>query len=349
MRGDEQVRQYMGSIVGNERLTQKLCLDILAGRLAHAFIIEGKRGTGKHTLALNTAAALACSAKDATDSDVPCGTCPECKKIFEGKSPDIITVGCEGKTTLGVDAVRFLKDDVHTVPNDLDFKLYIIEDADKMTVQAQNALLLTLEEPPSFVRFILLCENADLLLETIRSRAPVLRTEPISNADVDEYICKNDRRAAQMKLSSTQEYNELLMAAKNGIGTALELLDPKTFAPIREMRRLAEDVVDNATDGSGARRIFPLLSRFSQKRDVLAKQLACLSEAVNDLILIKKSDNAPLCFFADRDRAIELCDRCSMSFLYELGKAVLKAIDNNARNANVRLTLIKLMSDASLI
>ena len=142
----------MGSIVGNERLRQKLCLDILAGRLAHAFIIEGKRGTGKHTLALNTAAALACSAKDATDSDVPCGTCPECKKIFEGKSPDIITVGCEGKTTLGVDAVRFLKEDVHTVPNDLDFKLYIIEDADKMTVQAQNALLLTLDQGKVFPR-----------------------------------------------------------------------------------------------------------------------------------------------------------------------------------------------------
>ncbi len=340
----------MSAIVGNARLREKLSLDILAGKLAHAFIIEGKRGTGKHTLALNTAAALACSGKGTHDSDVPCGTCPECKKIFDGNSPDITVVGCEGKATIGVDTVRFLKEDVHTVPNDLDFKLYIIEDADKMTVQAQNALLLTLEEPPSFVRFILLCENADLLLETIRSRAPVLRTEPIPSTDIDEYICKVDRRAAQMKLSSEKEYKELLMAAKNGIGTALELLEPKTFAPIKQMRSLAEDFVNKATDGSGAKIILPLLiTRFPQKRDALREQLSCLSEAVNDLIMIKKSDNAPLCFFADRDRAIELCDRCSMSFLYELGKAVLTAIDSNMRNANVRLTLIKLASDAELI
>ncbi len=346
--GDERVGQYMSRIVGNRTVCNKLCGDIVADKLPHAFILEGAKGTGKHTIAINTAAALACERRRA-GGDVPCCECPECKKILAYKSPDVMTVGCEGKSTFGVEAIRFLKSDVHTVPNDLDFKLYVIEDADKMTVQAQNAFLLTLEEPPSFVRFILLCENAGLLLETIRSRAPVLRTEPVSRDELDRYLCDTDRRAAQMKLTSPSEYAELLMAAKHGIGTALEYLEPKSFAPIKDMRALAKDFADVATSGAGARSALPMLSRFSQKRDALAKQLSLLSEAVTDLLLLKKSDSAQLEFFADRNFGVELCDRVSMSFLYELGEAVLTAIDNNQRNANVRLTLIKMLSDAKMI
>lgn len=346
--GDERVRQYMSRIVGNRNTCEKLCRDVLSDKLSHAIILEGAKGTGKHTVALYLAAALACSQKD-TDGIFPCCACRECKKVLEHKSPDVNTVGTEGKATFGVDTIRFLKEDVRTVPNDLDFKLYIIEDADKMTVQAQNAFLLTLEEPPSYVRFILLCENADLLLETIRSRAPVLRTEPIANDTLDEYLCHTDRRAAQMKLSSPSEYAELIMSARHGIGTAIEYLEPKKFAPVKEMRSLVTRFCDVATSSSGAKAALPLITGFSQKRDMLRIQLEMLSEAVTDLLLLKKSDNAPLTFFADTALAAEMCDRVSTSFLYTLANAVLTAIDSTERNANVRLTLVKLISDADII
>ena len=337
----------MKNIVGNEALCEKLCLDVLNDKLSHACIIEGARGTGKHSIAKNVAAALACQNKHLSDADVPCGTCPACKKVFEGKSPDLIVIGRDDKATLGVDQIRFLKEDVVTVPNDLDFKTYIIEDADKMTEQAQNALLLTLEEPPSFVRFILLCERAELLLETIRSRAPVLRTEPIPTEQIDKYICTTDRRAAQMKLSSPKEYDELLISAKNGIGAALELLEPKAFAPVKESRALALDLISCAA--TSAKDTFLLLPRFSRKRDEIQKQLLYVSNAIGDLVLLKKSDDAPLSFFTDRNEAIELCDAHSMSFLYNFSQAVLDAIDAITRNANVHLTLIKLFCDANLI
>lgn len=342
------MRQYMSRIVGNEAIRNKLCSDIISDKLPHAFILEGAKGTGKHTIALNVAAALACE-RIRENADVPCGECAECKKILSYKSPDVITVGCDGKATFGVESIRFLKTDVVTVPNDLDFKMYIIEDADKMTTQAQNAFLLTLEEPPSFVRFILLCESAELLLETIKSRAPVLRTQPVTLEELDGYLCKNDRRAAQMKLSTPAEYAELLMAARHGIGTALEYLDPKTFAPVKEMRALALSFAEAATSGEGARVTLPLISRFSQKRDVLSKQLLTLCETVSDLLALKKSDSATLEFFSDRNLGVELCDRVSISALYDLNCAVLAAIEAIQRNANVRLTLIKLLSDAKLI
>lgn len=343
------MKRPMTEIVGNDDLKARLADDILAGTLPHACIIEGARGTGKHTIARMCAAALACTCKSDKSKAIPCLSCYDCKKVLEGKSPDLILIGSEGKASIGVETIRFLREDVRLIPNDLDHKIYVIEDADKMTHQAQNAFLLTLEEPPEYVRFFLLCENSGLLLETIRSRAPIHRTEPIDTELIDEYICAHDRRAAQMKLSAPKDYAELLKAANNGIGTALEYLDPKTFAPILERRKLALEFVKLATEGGESRDVLNVISKFSSKRDVLRDQLSMVSVAVRDLILLKKTDNAPLCFFVDRNEAIELCDRVSLPFLFRLGEAVSRAIDENAQNANVRLAIIHLASFADLL
>jgi DNA polymerase-3 subunit delta' len=338
----------MNGIVGNAELCEKLCLDVLSDKLSHACILEGGAGTGKHTIAKNVAAALACHNKDHASLPFPCRSCIGCKKVFEDKSPDVIIVNRGDNATLGVEVIRDLKRDVYTVPNDLDFKLYIIEEADKMTTEAQNAFLLTLEEPPSFVRFILLCECAEKLLETIRSRAPILRTAPISNEDIEKYVCETDRRASQLKLSAPRELSEIIVASKNSIGTAIKYLDSQSFAPIKDARALASDFLSAALSHS-TKELVSIIPQFAKKRDGAARQLTCLSEAVTDLLLLKKSDDAPLCFFADRERAIELCDSASVSFLYGLAVAVVNALDSLARNSNVRLTLVNLLCDAQLI
>ena len=154
------MRQMLDSVIGNSLLKSKLLSDILSDTLSHAYIIEGKKGSGRHTIAYMTAAALVCEKLNDTASPLPCLKCPSCKKILGQKSPDVITVTREDKATLGVDAIRFLRNDVRVVPNDLDYKIYVIEDADTMTPQAQNAFLLTLEEPPEYVKFFLLCEDS---------------------------------------------------------------------------------------------------------------------------------------------------------------------------------------------
>ncbi len=338
----------MSQIVGNRDVCERLCKSIIQGKLSHAFIIEGAKGTGKHTIALHVAAALACTEKS-TSQAVPCSECRECKKVLSHLSPDVITVGTGDKSTMGVDTVRFLREDVRVVPNDLEHKIYIIEDADKMTVQAQNAFLLTLEEPPSFAVFILLCERADAFLETVRSRAPVFRTEPVKNEDIDKYICENDSRAAQMKLSSPKEYASLIMSARHGIGQALALLEPKAFASVKEMRSLITQLCDVATSQSGAKDTLVFLRKFSQKRDILARQLELLSLASRDMLMLKKNDKAQLEFFSDKEMAAMLCDRVSVSFLYNLSQAVITAIDRLSYNANVRITLTSMLVDAGLI
>ena len=343
------MKDALTDIVGNLALRRRLGDDVLAGKLPHACILEGPEGTGKHTIAKMTAAALVCTAHHDPSLPIPCLRCPPCRKVLEGKSPDVITIGCEGKATIGVDALRFLKEDVRIVPNDSDSKVYIIEDADKLTPQAQNAFLLTLEEPPSYVHFFLLCKDARMFLETIRSRAPVFRTEPIPTEEIDRYLCEHDRRAAQMKLSDKKGFEELLMASGMGIGQALAYLEPRTFAPVKQTRALAAELIRIAIYEEGAKAVFPLLLRFSNKRDQLHEQLMAVSKSLRDLILLKKSDDAPLIFYADRNEAIELCDRTSLGFLYRFHQAVQQAIEENSRNANTRLMLIKMVLSADLI
>ena len=345
----EQNKEMLRDIVGNIALRRRLGQDIAEGTLPHALILEGPSGTGKHTIATHLAAALSCTEKANKHLPLPCTECAACRKILAHKSADVIVLGCDGKASIGVDTVRFLREDVRIVPNDSDHKVYIIEDADKLTEQAQNALLLTLEEPPAYVRFLLLCENASLLLETIRSRAPVLRTEPIETQEMADYLCKTDRRAAQMKLADPKGFAELLIASKNGIGQALCYLDPKAFEPVLKLRSLASDFVFAAICQRKASRILPLLSRFSQKRDALREQLFTVLEAVTDLILLKKSEQAPLSFYPDRDQAIELCDKASLSFLCTFQQALRQAMDENARNANIRLCLTKLAVTTGLL
>lgn len=343
------MKGYMEDIVANNELRARICNDILSGSLLHAYIIEGLDGSGKHTIAKYVAAALACERKGDKTAPLPCKTCASCKKILSDLSPDVITLGSDGKASLGVDKIRFLKEDVHVIPNELDDKIYIIEDADKMTTQAQNALLLTLEEPPAYARFLLLCENSELLLETIKSRAPILRTEPIPTDMIDAYISKNDVRAAQMKSSAPEDYAELLMAASFGIGRALELLDTKKLAPILENRRLVKDFLSYALGVERNPQSITLLRRFAQKRDALSEQVELLRLAVRDLIVSKKSDSVTLCFFASRERAAELCDATSIAHLFKISSAIDAAADRIAKNANVRLTLVSLLSDTDMI
>ncbi len=343
------MKEMLNGVIGNKAMRYRLGNDIADGKLPHALIIEGAYGSGKHTIAKMCAAALVCTEAKDTKKPLPCCQCLACRKVLENKSPDVILIGTQGKASIGVETVRFLKEDVSIVPNDSDFKVYIIENAEKMTVQAQNALLLTLEEPPKYVHFFLLCESTEPLLETIKSRAPTLRTEPVNREDIDNYLCSHDRRAAQMKLSDPIGYAELLTASGSGIGRALEYLEPKTFSPIRQTRALAEEFVTCAIKKRRPSDTLAVINKLSTKREPLIEQLSLVCDATRDLMLLKKSDIPSLLFFSDINKALELSDKAPLSFLYDLLTATQKARDELEKNANVRLCLMKMASTIGLL
>lgn len=339
----------MKSIVGNDALKSKLCFDLRHSSLSHAYIIEGREGSGRHSVAYLTAAALSCENREKPNADIPCMVCPSCRKILSGKSPDVITIGRDSKASVGVDTVRFLRTDIHIVPNECDYKIYVIEDADTMTLQAQNAFLLSFEEPPSYVKFFLICRDADSLLETIRSRAQLLRTEPLSADTVDRYLCETDERARTLKALDPFTYGELLMASEHCIGRALEYLDPKKFKPVADDRKTAREFVSSIAAHPDKRRIAELISRFDTKREVVAQQLSNIGTALRDVIVLKKSEHAPLCFYRDRDEALSLGDLTTLPQLIGLYDAVNTARDEILRNSNIRLSLIKLFAGANLL
>ena len=350
-------------VVGNPELLERLDRDIRGGRLSHAYILDGKKGSGRHTVARHIMAAIACENRpgqavsrrdedqmgffdllDDTppppreippDAPLPCWECPACVKVLEDKCPDIHIIGRDGKASIGVDAIRFLRSDVLIPPNDLDTKIYVVEDAEAMTVQAQNALLLTLEEPPPYVLFLLLCDGADHLLETIRSRAPILRTRPIPDGDIRDYL-----RARRCTLSD-EDLEAVILRADGCIGQALTLADARAVKPILKMR----ETCDEFMAVMAARRYDSLpavLNKFGSKRDGVMELMAMVTLATRDLILLRHGDTVRLKYYTDRDSAEELACRFTTKSLLNLYNALEKTADALEANGNIRLTLMGL-------
>ena len=336
-------------MIGNEALRASLGKDISQGRFSHAYIIEGAYGFGKHMLASRIAAALSCERSNDASSAIPCMQCPSCRKILSGNSPDLIYVGKGDKATLGVDAIRAMHRDVWIAPNELSYKIYVVEEAHLMTVQAQNAFLLTLEEPPAYVCFLLLCENATLLLETVRSRAPVLRLSPISIASIREALCRTEPTAKNMLTQSPAEFEELLVASNGSIGRAKELLDPKRRRPILEQRENAREWIKLAASHRNSGAVLAFFQSLGQKREELLSTFGVVQLALRDLLLCKQAEHAPLCFFADREEAADLSYKFSAPELLHLCNCIEEAVLRLRANANVRLTLTMLAVNSGLL
>lgn len=329
----------MPKILGNEKLKSRLCSDILEGTSAHAYIFLGAKGSGKHTLAMQCAAAVACEKKGDLSAPLPCGNCPTCRKILAGKSPDVITISKDG-ASIKIKQMRELPMDVRKYPVDLEDKFYIIEDAHTMTEDAQDAFLQTLEEPPAFVHFFLLCESEEPLLETIRSRAPLLRTEPIPAERIRAYLKENTSEASAL---SKEAFDQLLSIANGSIGRAKELLSTTEREPLVKLRQTAEALVQSALEKNTAG-LIEQINLFPKKHDELLPIFASAQTALRDLIALKQDETAPLCFYVDRAEALELTYRYSRSALFKLADLLAEADDRLQKNANAKLTLTAMIA-----
>ena len=154
-------------LLGNERLKENLRVSVGRGRSAHFYLISGPAGSGKKTLAKLLTAALQCQSEEK-----PCLTCPACRKVLNDTHPDCITVIDRDHKTVAVDIVRNARADMYVVPNEGQKKIYIFPQ--ELRIEGQNALLKILEEPPQYGVFILLTDNPEKLLPTVRSRCTEL-------------------------------------------------------------------------------------------------------------------------------------------------------------------------------
>jgi len=155
-------------LLGNERLKENLRTSVGRGRVSHFYLISGPAGSGKHTLAKLLSAAILCQNKEK-----PCLSCNACRKVMGNNHPDCITVTDPDHKTVAVDIVRDARADMYVMPNESDRKIYIFPQ--ELRAEGQNALLKILEEPPPYGVFILLTDNPEKLLPTVRSRGTELR------------------------------------------------------------------------------------------------------------------------------------------------------------------------------
>lgn len=222
-------------------------------QVSHAYIISGEEGMGKRTLARELAQALLCD----TGGADPCGSCHSCIQFVTGNHPDMTWVTHE-KASIGVDEIRAqLVEPMLIKPYHSKYKVYIVDEAELLTVQAQNALLKTIEEPPEYGVVILLTTNPDVFLQTIRSRCTMLKMMPLPDElimdkllqqGVDEPQAKRCAAFARgnlgkaMKLSRSEEFfrmYELLVGALSKV-RKMELSEIMEF-----IRQLKEDGLDN--------------------------------------------------------------------------------------------------------
>lgn len=336
------------SIIANDDLCSYFSTSANAGTLSHAYILLGAKGTGKHTLARFIAAAVNCEKKGLGSHTVPCLECSSCKRIYDQISPDVVLVSREkDRATLGVEPIRFLKSDVSIYPNDGDFKVYIIEDAHTMTAQAQNALLLTLEEPPPYVIFILLCDNVENILETIKSRAPILRMKTPSEDEAIELLKSNYPSARTLINNSPEDFKQIYLASEGSIGRILELVSSSERKQVLQDRLLASKLIEALASHTLARDFAEISSMFAQKREDRERLIGQLSEiqtALRDLLVIKKAENPKMAFFTSTEIAEELSYSFSAQRIAEIIESVEKTRLALLRNANVKLTIVNFLS-----
>ena len=175
-------------IIGQEQIKEHLQNALSTGKISHAYILNGEKASGKEFIAKIFAMALQCEAGGVD----PCNECRSCKQTLSKNQPDIIYVSHEKPNTISVDDIRAqVNNDVSIKPYSSKYKVYIINEAEKMTVQAQNAILKTLEEPPAYAVIILLVSNIDTLLPTILSRCVTLNMKPVRDELVKKFLMES--------------------------------------------------------------------------------------------------------------------------------------------------------------
>ena len=217
----------MGSfkdVVGHKDILKYISSEVENNRVSHAYILNGERGSGKKMLANLFAMTLLCE----TGDNEPCGKCHSCKQAESGNHPDIIRVTHEKPNSISVDDIRTqVNNTVDIKPYQGPYKVYIIPQADMMTPQAQNAILKTIEEPPSYAVFLLLTENAETLLPTINSRCVMLKLRNIKDTLIKKYLMEN--------LEIPDYKADMCTAfAQGNMGRAIMLANSDHFNEIRE-------------------------------------------------------------------------------------------------------------------
>lgn len=210
--------QKFGDVVGQKNIVQALTNQLKAGRVGHAYLFCGTRGTGKTTIAKIMARAVNC--ENPVDGE-PCNVCPTCQAILAGSSVNVVEI--DAASNNGVDDIRQIREEVRYAPPQGHYRVYIIDEVHSLTMNAYNALLKTLEEPPSYVMFILATTEAHKIPVTVLSRCQRYDFKRIET----DYIFGHLQHLTETEGIPVEEkaLRYIAKAADGGMRDALSLLE----------------------------------------------------------------------------------------------------------------------------
>lgn len=310
-------------IYGQDNIKRALEDALYDGRLGHAYIFEGEKGLGKKMMAKIFASKILCS----RESKDKC-SCNNCQMFFLGVHPDYFVVERDGGS-IGVDKIRKLEAQLIMKPTYGDKKVFVIEDADTMTPDAQNALLKTLEEPPEYVVIILCSNNYSMMLDTIKSRAVKYSFKKNSRKDIEEYLRQRDKN-----LDEDREF--LISYADGNIGNLIKLLEDEELTTLRNV------VMGYALDIKKMNR-----SEIIKARDFLAENknnveymLVTIMTVYRDILIMKLTGDKNFLTNADKRDIIKIRqDEFRQDELVRDIEIIERTIEYIKRNANFGLSI----------
>ena len=314
-------------IIGQEQIKEHLQNAISAKKISHAYIINGEKSSGKEFIARVFAMTLQCE-KGGTE---PCQECHSCKQALSDNQPDIIYVSHEKPNTISVDDIRAqINNDIAIKPYSSPYKIDIMNEAEKMTPQAQNAILKTLEEPPEYAVIMLLTSNVNALLPTILSRCVVLNMKPVADDLVRNY-----------QLHVPDYKAEVCVAfARGNIGKAKSLASSEDFDNIKnEALSLLKYIQDMDLN-----EITVAIKKITEYKLQINDYLDLIAIWYRDVLLFKATSDVNHLVFREEISAIR---RVAQRSSYEGIEEVIEALDKAKRrldaNVNFDLTMELLM------
>lgn len=329
------------NIYGNEKLISFFDSVVKNGKLAHAYILEGGRGSGKHILARRISCLLVCKSND----NKPCFKCKSCNKILNGISPDVVEITVpKYKKTIGVEQIRELRSSVYVKPSEEEVKVYIISNSEAMTEQAQNVFLKILEEPPKNVYFILLCENTSNILATVKSRAPIMKMQTFSDREMSDYFIDNNPVARKMFTDSPEEFSLIVRISEGKIGQAEKLLEDSKDEKAKSKHQNAKKLIELCADSVDYPEFLLFAQSMTDSREALSDILLYAMYALRDLIAVKKiSENGlNMLFYSDFDYACDIASKFTAAGVVKLYDEICSARDGILLNANLNIVITEL-------
>jgi DNA polymerase-3 subunit delta' len=312
-------------IYGNDEVKALFSQCITDNKLSHAYMLVGPNGCGKKTFV--NAIAQNIAQHDHAEEDA-------ISRIATGHSPDVLSIPTEEKR-IGIDTVRSFVSTVYLTPNELDFKMYIFDKADRLTPQAQNALLKIIEEPPKRVYIFLLCENPASLLQTVRSRVIAVNMQTFSEEQVRDYIKKS---APELSFSAHEERLDFALRISRGaIGAVKDLMDTENIE--FEAFSKAKEMISALSRKNRGVSYFDFISIIllyadnSEKLSILLKYLALF---YRDVLSAQNSDEAEIITLTE-DEAVRFASVFPVSSVLNVLNTITEVTRNMAFNSNLVL------------